>query len=259
MSAQFPVESTPSTHTLERVVERTRKLLQGLGRSREIRARLQRAGLTVAEIRLGASLLDAVETAERAPALAETVEAQAGAAAQRMLATEGMAAVRAIRAALVRLEGPIAARVARAVDLEAPPAFAVRGLLRALEAELVVAGPEAAALDALLRQRGYDPARRAELMRQVEVALADVDLALPDDDARTAQDAAIRQARLALYRWHAEWSTVARGLIKSRRDLITLGLAKQRRRAAADADEDADESTLGVTTGTAVMRGRVAA
>jgi hypothetical protein len=258
MSAQFLVESTPSSHTLERVVERTRKLLQGLGRSREIRARLQRAGLTVAEIRLGASLLDAVEMAERAPALAEAVEAQAGAAAQRMLATEGMAAVRAIRAALVRLEGPIAARVARSVDLEAPPAFAVRGLVRALEAELVVAGPEGAALDALLRQRGYDPARRADLMRQVEVALADVDLALPDDDARTAQDAAIRQARLALYRWYAEWSTVARGLLKSRRELITLGLAKQRRRSVSDGTDD-PESTLDVTAEASALRGRVAA
>lgn len=80
---------------------------------------------------------------------------------------------------------------------------------------------------ATLARRGIDADERARLTALVAQAQG----IAPDAIDNSAQLKQTEAALITLYGWYREWSEVARSVVRSRRQLIYLGLARSRRTA----------------------------
>lgn len=220
--------STPSRSTLERAFDKVPRFLRAIARHRAVSTAMTQVGYTNADQQEGWDLLHrAAGTLRHTPPVAGPIPSADAIVELDAWDETGYAIA---RAALERRHPEQAAFVFEGLKAEQGPeaVIGVRTFLQRLEA--LEAAPERAetreadqAALATLATRGIDAAERARLASLVATAsdVAPVMDAPPNDD--------VEAALLALYAWYKEWSETARAVIKSRRQLIYLGLANPRR------------------------------
>ena len=238
------VQQKPTRFTLERAPGRVLSFLLGVGRSPQVRGRLATRGYTDAEHARGWKLLRAVDPTAAGdvtandgsdPAVRDAVaridvwdnhnfplvdlalrrrapEVHAFLFAGGLAPADGIESVRVVTVFLERVD-TVRAVAENDRDLEAPfDAAQARGALALMESRGVGAAEQKAVRAWLdLAQRGAAPAAPAE--------------EAPDDEAL-----------VALHEWVTEWALVARRVLTRKADLIALGLAEKKPRAAKPKD-----------------------
>jgi hypothetical protein len=233
----------PSRQTLEGISERVLQLLNGVGRSKRIRAILAARGYSQAENRLGWRLLEEAsgETSELVDDIDPAMNAKVAAVDSQDEETF------AVAAAVLEHAHPEQHRFVFAGDLKPSKGLrAVLGMkLFLARLDQLQSSPEReatrasdhAALDALAAH-GITPTVRESL----KVTIDEITRGTPADfDAlAAAPESSLEERLVALYRWHRKWSKIAHAVLTRRADLIACGLAERRARKSDDTSEEAD-------------------
>lgn len=224
----------PTSPTLNRVPEKAVRLILALAKLPRARQAMEAAGFDQAEIDEGWRLVRSLQDATSDRPTAELLSDARAKAAHRRLASEGMAFVRRVEATLQRRHPAMAETMAAAFEPGQQPVLAVDTLLQSLNALVLDARPESAAVLALLEDRKLGQAVRRELAELVDIAIGRDAAPVPADDGEARRSARLDNL-VALYRWYQEWTTTARSVVPHRHDLIVMGLAKPRKAAEAAA------------------------
>lgn len=234
---------TPSDTVLQEAPSRTLDFVGAASRNRGIRAALQTRGYTQPVHEQGWELaLKAAGYRRPAPIVLERPDA-----------AKAIAAIDAWDEPTFRI-----ARAALTGDFPEQSAFVfqdltpqkgvaslagVRTFLDRLDALESGEGREATvAVDqqamAKLALRGITPEERAKMRGFLAVASGSSSetpegaLSSAEEDAAAATE--LREARIAVWRWYAEWSDIAKAVIKRRDWLIQLGLAKRKTKKSGE-------------------------
>ena len=97
---------------------------------------------------------------------------------------------------------------------------------------------------ARLAERGITKAERNRVQALLDIIGSEDDTLVGDDDGPVISDVKRKNTLIKLREWYEEWSEVARVAIKQKRDLMHLGLAKQKK-ASGDDGEEEDEGEEG--------------
>ena len=222
-----------SRETLEDTPVRVLPFLRAVGTCVPIRGILRACGFTVAEQKLGWTLLHAVSGFTDEPA-AETVDVRVRDAINTLDAWDEDG-FRIVRATLTRLHPEqktfVLANLGPSVGVGA--VVGVKTLLNRLDAldkspERKATRKEDHAALATLAERGITAKERARLSELVKIAQSTTEIEAPDAEGKAAREEAYVKALGALRVWYIDWSAMARSVIKRRDYLIRLGLAKRK-------------------------------
>ena len=234
-------EVRPSAKTLEAVLGRALQFLRGVAQQPVIYALLASAGFTVEEYQTGWALVHKAAGYTPNMPLPPPVGASPAFDAMSTLNEWDEDGMRRIRSGLTRLYPEQEAFVfagGLAPSTGPESAVGVRLLLDRIDAlESGEGRPDTQAQDqaavALLAKRGFHANERARLRALVNAAESLEEAPEPPALPVPLGSKEREDALFELYKWLKDWSDTAHSVLKKRAHLITLGLAKRRKKAKA--------------------------
>ncbi|MCU0690818.1 MAG: hypothetical protein MUF54_05390 [Polyangiaceae bacterium] len=238
MALPFGQEFTDQT--LENAPVEATELLSAIAAVAEIRATMEAAGMSQAQIEEGKSLLMKAISVPVAPAgTTDTTEAKAARAASAELNNYDEPNLPVFAAALARHFPSAGQYVFGDISPSRVASEAVAGIANMLarlnhlengtDPHRASSAPQDMKAVELLAQRGLTKAERTRLQGLVDVALGPQAAGVPPAPSPVMVDPEARRAALlALKLWVNEWSTVGHARIKRRAHLIRMGLAERK-------------------------------